>query len=100
MVFLTQFLKSLVIVVSVFGMWVIFSPTASAEVERGQALYENHCKVCHESWVHTRNGSKVTSKDDLKQRVSAWSVHSGLDWKKEEVDDVSDYLNQNFYHIE
>lgn len=69
------------------------------EVDRGRALYENHCQFCHEDWAHTREGRKVTTLVDLRARVAAWSVHSGLHWTDEEIDDVTRYLNARFYQI-
>lgn len=82
------------------GMFSLIPSLALAEFERGQALYENHCRFCHESWAHTRGGSRVTSMTSLRQRVAAWSTHSGLGWGKEEIDDVTDYLNRHFYKLD
>jgi len=31
--------------------------------------------------------------------VMAWSVHTGLGWGDEEVDDITDYLNRQFYQL-
>jgi mono/diheme cytochrome c family protein len=78
---------------------VLFSVASLAEFDRGQALYENHCKECHESWAHTRDGRHVSSLDALRARVAAWSVHSGLGWSGEDVDDVTAYLNRQFYRL-
>ena len=64
-----------------------------------QALYENHCKGCHESWAHKRAGRHVTTPGELRKRVTGWSIHSRLDWSKEEIDDVADYLNRQFYQL-
>jgi len=75
------------------------SPASLAEFDRGQALYENHCMECHESWAHTRDGRHVTSIDALRKRVAAWSIHTGLGWSNEEVDDITDYLNRRFYRL-
>lgn len=77
----------------------LFAPAACAEFERGQALYENHCRFCHESWAHKREGSRITSLHSLRQRVAAWSVHSGLGWGDDEISDVTDYLNRHFYRL-
>ncbi len=76
------------------------APVLSQESSRGQALYENHCRTCHESSAHTRDGRKVTSMTELRSRVAAWSIHAGLDWSEQEVDDVTDYLNRTFYQFE
>jgi mono/diheme cytochrome c family protein len=75
------------------------SPASLAEFDRGQALYENHCMECHESWAHTRDGRHVTSLDVLRKRVAAWSIHTGLGWSDDEVDDITDYLNRQFYQL-
>ena len=75
------------------------SPLALAEFDRGQALYENHCIECHESWAHTRDGRHVASLDALRKRVAAWSIHTGLGWRNDEIDDVTDYLNRQFYQL-
>ena len=76
------------------------SPALSQEPSRGEALYENHCRSCHESSAHTRDGRKVKSMTELRKRVAAWSIHGGLDWSEQEVDDVTEYLNRTFYQFE
>jgi len=78
---------------------ILFTSAAYAEFDRGQALYENHCRLCHESWAHQREGSHITTLQSLRERVAAWSIHSGLGWGDDEVDDVTDYLNRNFYRL-
>lgn len=99
MTLLPQSLKSLAIVVGAYGILSICSPVALAEDERGQVLYENHCMFCHETWVHKRDGRHITTQADLRQRVAAWSAHSGLEWTDEEIDDVTGYLSRHFYQI-
>lgn len=81
------------------GLLLVASVSA-AEFNRGQALYENQCVGCHETWAHSRADRKMKSMEDLRQRVASWSVHSGLDWTDEDIDDVTDYLNRQFYRIE
>ena len=77
----------------------LYAQAVFSEFERGQALYENHCRVCHESWVHKQDGSRINTISSLRQRVAAWSVHSGLGWGDDEIDDVTDYLNRHFYQL-
>ena len=84
---------------SAFSSLFIYSGSSLAEFDRGEALYENHCKECHESWAHTRDGRHANTLDGLRRRVAAWSFHSGLDWSDEEINDVADYLNRNFYQL-
>ena len=78
----------------------LFSPITNAEFERGRALYENHCRFCHESWAHKRPGNRITSIHSLRQRVAAWSVHSGLGWGEEEIDDVTDYMSRHYFRLD
>lgn len=75
------------------------APAAAADFDRGRALYENHCRVCHEDWAHTRDGRRVDSLEELRARVASWSVHSGLQWDDEEIDEVTRYLNRRFYQL-
>jgi hypothetical protein len=37
---------------------------------------------------------------ELRRRTEAWSVHSRLEWSREEIDDVADYLDRAFYHLD
>jgi len=67
--------------------------------DRGRALYENHCQSCHEALAHTRDNRVVKTVDGLRQRVWSWSIHSGLNWRDDEIDDVTRYLNRRFYQL-
>jgi len=70
-----------------------------ADQDRGQALYENHCRFCHESWAHERQTRQVTTRAELRRRVMGWALHSGLEWGDEEVDAVTAYLDRRFYDL-
>ena len=70
------------------------------EFDRGEALYENHCSTCHDPQTHVAGEARhVTTMADLRARVAAWSVHSGLNWSDEDVNDVTDFLNRRFYRF-
>lgn len=64
---------------------------------RGELLYENHCRVCHESNVHIRNNRRAKSKSDIEYWVTRWSTHLALNWKKQDVIDVVNHLNSAYY---
>jgi mono/diheme cytochrome c family protein len=83
----------------VLALQLLCTPAHVEAFDRGRALYENHCMECHESWAHAREGRRVNSKNALRQRVAGWSMHIGLGWSDEEIDDVADYLDRNFYHF-
>ncbi len=75
------------------------SARAAEDFDRARALYENHCRSCHESWAHTRDGRAVDSLDGLRMRVASWSLHTGLGWTTEEINAVTRYLDRRFYQF-
>ena len=77
----------------------IISLPSSAQVDRGQGLYENHCQECHNNSVHTRTDSKPKSVKDLRDWVRTMSIYSDLDWGNGEIDDLTRYLNQRIYKL-
>lgn len=88
------------LLVGIFTLCSVSTTGFAQETLRGQELYENQCRTCHESWAHERKGhSVVTSQQELRRRVAAWATHSGLDWTAAEVDDVTYYLDRTYYHF-
>ncbi len=80
----------------------VLAPAAAlaANAKRGQLLYENHCTVCHTSVAHVREQRIAHSVDDIRKQVLRWSGQLNLEWRAEEVADVVEYLNSNYYHFE
>ncbi|NNG12625.1 MAG: cytochrome c [Halobacteria archaeon] len=78
---------------------IVAAPATAETFDRGQALYENHCKACHDTEAHMRTGRRAASHSDIRQWVTTWSFHAGLGWSNEEVDDVTDFLNRRIYHF-
>ena len=66
---------------------------------RGQLLHENHCTACHNDSVNSRNNSKAHSIDEIRHWVIRWSKHLDLGWEKHDIDVVTDFLNQRYYHF-
>lgn len=67
------------------------------DLERGRALYENHCRVCHTEQVHGRPNRLPIDQADLRQIVDNWQKQEQLRWNAQEVDDVMWFLNQTRY---
>ena len=74
-------------------------PLETGDFDRGQALYGNHCTACHDAAVHTRHSSLVKNRGDLQLFVSTWSFHAQLGWSREEIIDVTDYLDRSYYRF-
>lgn len=85
--------------VSITGGVLAATPEVPAK-PRGQMLYENHCIRCHAGSVHAREPRRVTNLNDLYHWVGKWSTIQKLDWSKDEIRDVVDYLNHAYYQLE
>jgi mono/diheme cytochrome c family protein len=96
----SRWLKLAGVAVALAGVTASVVALSAKEFDRGQALYENHCSACHDPQTHVAGDARhVTTMADLRARVAAWSVHSGLNWSAEDVNDVTDYLNRRFYQF-
>lgn len=72
---------------------------ASGESE-GQRLHAEHCMTCHGTDVYTRENRIVHSYRELKERIRQCELSNELAWFDEEIEAVSTYLNNHFYHFE
>lgn len=72
---------------------------ADGDAERGKLLYETRCGACHKSSVHSRSARKATSFTSLRAQVQRWSGEAGGSWTAGDIDDMTLYLNQRFYHF-
>jgi len=80
------------------GLWSASAAVAQVpDLERGRALYENHCQVCHTDMVHTRPRRLVLSAGTLREIVDSWQREENLRWSAQEVDDVVHYLASTRY---
>ena len=70
------------------------------ELSRGQLLYENDCRGCHESVVHVREGRKASSPAAVEGWVRRWSGELKLGWSDDEVREVTRYLSQRYYKFQ
>jgi len=70
------------------------------DLERGRALYENHCVVCHTPKVHRRVPTLPLHTDDLRFIVTLWASQQGLRWNREDIEDVVHYLDRTHYRFE
>lgn len=67
------------------------------DIQRGRALYENHCQKCHDTTVHGRKNRAALSVGDLREIVNQWQSNQGLRWRDDEIDDVVHYLSNTRY---
>ena len=77
----------------------VASGANAADMERGRALYENHCQSCHTKKVHGRPDRWPGTMADLRQAVTQWKRNENLPWTAEEIEDVVAYLNATQYRF-
>lgn len=65
--------------------------------ERGRALYENHCQVCHTPRVHSRINKLPISRAELQEIVDRWQREEQLRWSAQDVADVVEFLGRTRY---
>jgi mono/diheme cytochrome c family protein len=99
----TWIASSMVLVAALAGCAAGVSTTSTTtdvrDLERGRALYENNCRVCHTSKVHRRIPQLPVNEDELYRIVLTWAHYEGLSWTSEEVEDVVYYVNRMYYQF-
>ncbi len=68
-----------------------------SKMSRGEMLYRNHCIECHNQQIHWREGRIARDMDGLEKQVIRWQDAIGMQWSKEEINDVTRYLNSTYY---
>ena len=66
---------------------------------RGEMLYQNHCIACHTAQVHWREQRLAKDWASLRVQVRRWERNTGLTWSDEDIEAVSQYLNQLYYQF-
>ena len=68
-----------------------------AKDPRGRLLYENHCMGCHESVIHVRDRRLAKTMAEVQAQVVRWSDYLNLRWNREDIGEVTRYLNDRYY---
>jgi len=81
-------------------------PALAADVAQGEALHKKHCVACHASMtggkpdtLYTREKRRVSSLSALDKQVRRCEQSLGLRWFDDQVDSVTAYLDERFYHF-
>jgi len=74
------------------------TPLKSAP-SRGELLYNTHCVACHNEQVHWRAKKLVTDVNSLFAEVDRWQANDKLEWSRDDIAQVSGYLNRLHYHF-
>lgn len=72
---------------------------ASADAERGAALYEAKCKGCHNESVHNDASRKARNFEEARARVADFGARLETGWTAAQIDGVAVYLNERYYRF-
>ena len=76
-----------------------FLPVHSADLERGRALYENHCRMCHDSLAFKRGDKIAKNYEEVRAQVSRWQTNTSLHWSEEDIENVASYVARTYYKM-
>ena len=83
----------------ILGLFAGGTQAYGADLGRGKALYQNHCRGCHESTAHVRDDRRARDLRELRRWVARWALQIEMGWNRDEVEDVTGYLNDAYYHF-
>ena len=67
--------------------------------DRGELLYDTHCRACHTEQVHWRDKRAATDWPGLKEEVRRWQAAARLGWSEADIVAVARHLNEFIYHL-
>lgn len=87
-----------------FALLLLAPASQAADAKRGEQLHNSQCVSCHAGRfgnngndIYTRDNRRVTSLAGLKKQVTRCRDNLKVVWFDEDVDDVTAYLNKQFY---
>ncbi len=99
-IFKTTIVKNLLIAAVLF-MTGLTTPILAADrvpdAEQGKVLHEKNCMECHDNRQYTRPNRIIHTFEDLHARVEFCDTASNAGFSFNDIDDVVEYLNVNFY---
>ena len=79
---------------------------SEVDLKNGKELHEMHCNSCHQSMfngsaeeIYTRNDRKMANYSMLQNQVQRCVLNLRLKWFEDELNNVSQYLNQTYYQF-
>jgi len=90
----------------IFLILICASSIASADVNAGKTLHQANCVSCHAamtggdgSVLYTRTDRRVSSANGLEKQIHRCQSSLELNWSAQQLQDVQQYLNANFYNF-
>ena len=77
----------------------LVTPVLAIDLENGKSLHDENCLRCHDESKYTRKKRMVKNFQQLHERIKNCELMAELTWFDEEIDNVTSYLNNQFYHF-
>ena len=90
--------------ISIVSSFIFISVTVNADIKNGKELHDSNCISCHislqggdGSGIYTREHKRIETYPALIKQVNRCRDSLGVPWPENDVNDVVEYLNSNFY---
>ena len=77
----------------------LVTPVLAVDLENGKSLHDDNCLRCHDESKYARKNRIVKNFQQLYERIKQCELMAELTWFDEEIDDVTAYLNNQFYYF-
>jgi hypothetical protein len=71
----------------------------AGDLERGQALHDTFCIMCHSPELYGRSDRIANSYAEVLQQVTRWQNNARLRWTGYDIDSVTEYLAEKYYKV-
>ena len=89
--------KVCLVVAGVSGM--VSGPAAASDLERGKALHDTFCVMCHAPAIYSRSDRLANTYLEVRQQVERWQGNARLRWTQSDIESVTDYVADQYYKI-
>jgi hypothetical protein len=96
----TKTLTSLALVILACSLTQALAATHSPDSAHGKSLHDAKCMGCHDTRQYTRPNRIIHTFEDLHARVEFCDSAAKANFSLDDLDDVVEYLNVNFYKFE
>lgn len=73
-------------------------PASGCDLDRGRALHDTHCEMCHDSVAYRRENKVAKTYEEVRAQVSRWQTNTSLRWSDEDIENVTSYLVKTYYN--
>jgi len=94
---MTSKVRFLTFIVMAFAMSLSWAADRAPNITHGKALVDKKCMSCHDNRQYTRPNRIIHTFEDLHARVEFCDTASNANFSFDDIDDVVEYLNTDFY---